>query len=165
MQRHQALQDLSRDHFTAFNRALQMVRAVEGHPRAWPVGEAFAAFQALWSHGGLPAHFREEETDLVPVLRGHGAGHLADRLVREHDALRDGFAHLAPDDPVQAAATAEALRKHARWEEDVVFEWLQANLAEGDLQSLWAASRGFRSANGLPVGPPSKEAPAARADP
>lgn len=159
MKRHPALQDLSRDHFTALNRALQMVRAVEGHPRAWPVGEAFAAFQALWRHGGLPAHFHEEEADLVPVLRGHGAGHLADRLLREHDALRDGFAHLAPDDPLQAAATATALRGHARWEEDVVFEWLQENLAEGDLQALWAASRGFRAANGLPVGPPAKDGP------
>lgn len=154
VKRHPAFQDLSRDHFTALNRSLQMVRAVEGHPAAWPVGEAFAAFRMLWERDGLKAHFLEEETDLLPVLRTHGGSALADRLLDEHDALRQAFGALDARKPEQAAAAARSLTAHARWEEDTLFEWLQAALSETELQDILARSRSFRQANGLPVNEP-----------
>ena len=153
VKRHPALQDLSRDHFTALNRSLQVARAVQGHPTAWPFPHAFAAFRALWDRDGLPAHFLEEETDLVPLLRAHGAAALADRLLDEHATLRTGFHGLDAHKPEQAAGVAEGLRAHARWEEDVVFPWLQDNLSEAQLQDLLARSRSFRGANALPIGP------------
>jgi hypothetical protein len=155
VKRHPAFQDLSRDHFTALNRSLQLVRAAEGHAGALlTYDQAFAAFRALWTRDGLPAHFLEEETDLVPVLRARGGGELAERMMREHADLRARFGALAPDGRQEAAAAAKALTAHARWEEDVVFQWLQETLAEPELQVLLETSRGFRAANGLPVNPP-----------
>lgn len=154
VKRHPAFQDLSRDHFTALNRSLQVVRAVDGHASALPFPEAFAGFRQLWVQDGLQAHFGEEETDLLPVLRGRGRDDLAERLQKEHDALRGQFSALDPARPDEAAATAKALTAHARWEEDVVFQWLQDNLSESDLQQLLRKSQQFRAANGLPVNPP-----------
>ncbi|HJQ93404.1 MAG TPA: hemerythrin domain-containing protein, partial [Candidatus Thermoplasmatota archaeon] len=144
-----------RDHFTALNRSLQILRAAEGHPAAMMTfGQAFAAFKALWHRDGLRAHFLEEETDLVPVLRQRGAGDLADRLLHEHDGLRGQFDSLDPGSQAHAVATAKALTAHARWEEDVVFQWLQQTLDEAELEGLLRRSQGFRRANGLPVNPP-----------
>ena len=154
MKRHPAFQDLSRDHFTALNRSLQMVRAVEGHPNAWPYNEALAAFRALWAHGGLRQHFGEEEADLVPALRAHGGDGLADRMVEEHDDLRGRFDALAEAGPEHAAEAARLLTRHARWEEDTVFEWLQRTLGEAELARLLERSRSYRAAHGLPVNPP-----------
>lgn len=150
MKRHPAFQDLSRDHYVALNRSLQVLRAAEGHPRARPLEHAVAQFSDLWEHDGLRQHFGEEEADLVPVLRSKGAGGLAQRLLDEHAALRDGFGAL----PERAADTARGLMAHARWEEDTVFEWLQDHLTAAELEGLLRQSRSFRQANGLPVGEP-----------
>lgn len=154
MKRHPTFQDLSRDHFVALNRCLQVVRAVEGHPAARPLGHAVAQLRDLWEHDGLQAHFREEESDLVPVLRQRGAPDLADRMVREHAELARGLGGLDPSAPQEALAAARGLTAHARWEEDVVFEWLQKTLGEGELAALLVKSQTFRKANGLPVDPP-----------
>jgi hypothetical protein len=43
---------------------------------------------------------------------------------------------------------------HVRWEEDTVFEWLQARLPEPGLHALLLRSQGFRRANGRPVQEP-----------
>jgi hypothetical protein len=155
VKRHPAFQDLSRDHFTALNRSLQVIRAVEGHASARPYEEARAAFVALWRTEGLPAHFLEEEHDLVPVLRSKGGPDLADRLLREHDDLRGRLEAVATGaaSPQQAAEAARGLMAHARWEEDTVFEWLQDNLDEAALADLLQRGRSFRQDNGLPVGP------------
>lgn len=154
MKRHPAFQDLSRDHYVALNRSLQVVRAVEGHPQARPFDHAKAQFMDLWEHDGLRQHFLEEETDLVPVLQANGAGELSARMLQEHADLRKAFGGLQDASPAGAAQAARALMAHARWEEDVVFEWLQANLAEEKLQELLDKSARFRTAQGLPVGPP-----------
>lgn len=156
MKRHPAFQDLSRDHYTALNRSLQMVRAVERHPSAWPLPEAFAAFRALWTRDGLRQHFLAEETDLVPALRSHEAGALAQRMLDEHADLRQRLDGLDPSKPQEAAEAARRLTAHARWEEAVVFEWLQANLPPAELEELLARSQRFRAANGLPVNPPKR---------
>lgn len=156
MKRHPAFQDLSRDHFTALNRSLQVIRAVEGHASARPYEEARSAFAALWRTDGLASHFLEEEHDLVPVLQSRGdPGGLADRLLREHDDLRGRLEAVAVGtaSPPQTTDAARRLMAHARWEEDTVFEWLQANLDEAALADLLARGRSFRQANGLPVGP------------
>ena len=155
MKRHPAFQDLSRDHYVALNRSLQLVRAVEGHPSAQPYEQAAYNFGCLWTHDGLPAHFGEEEADLVPVLRA-GAPALADRMLREHGELRLAFEAIASQraSREQAAAAARLLTAHARWEEETVFEWLQASLPEARLAELLARSQAYRAANGLPVNPP-----------
>jgi hypothetical protein len=156
MRRHPAFQDLSRDHFVALNRSLQVLRAVEGHPSAQPYEQAVYNFSALWTHDGLRQHFGEEEADLVPVLQARSAPALAQRMLDEHARLRAGFHAVGQQAATRAEAadTARALMAHARWEEDVVFEWLQDNLADDELAELGRRSRDYRQANGLPVGPP-----------
>src|SRR5688572_12644631 len=154
MKRHPAFQDLSRDHSVVLNRVLQVVRSVEGHPMAKPLGESLPAFVRLWTHDGLPGHFAQEETDLLPVLRSK-APDLADRLLREHEAARGGFEGLLKAaEPQEAARLAAAVRAHIRWEEEAVFGWLQANLPEAELRRLLAKSQLFRAKNRLPAACP-----------
>lgn len=155
MKRHPAFQDLSRDHYVALNRSLQLVRAVEGHPTAWPYSQALAAFEMLWARDGLPQHFDEEETDLVPVLRETEGGRvLAERMLAEHEQFRAAFEGLRQARPEEVARTARLLTAHARWEEETVFESLQRTLPEARLQELLARSLRFRGANGRPVTQP-----------
>jgi len=72
------------------------------------------------------AHFREEERSLLPRLASQGAPELAGRLLREHEALRALFesalrgAHLAE--------AGQALIDHVRFEERVLFPFLEAQL-------------------------------------
>jgi hypothetical protein len=156
VRRHPAFQDLSRDHFVALNRSLQVVRAVDGHPRARPFEQVAFQFLDLWLHDGLREHFLEEETDLVPVLSQRGAGALSDRLRADHERLRAGFAAIQSGtlSPSQVADVARDLTAHARWEEESVFEWLQDHLTDDELGDLLRKSQAFRTANGLPVNPP-----------
>lgn len=115
--------------------------------------QAIYNFEGLWTHEGLSAHFSEEEADLIPVLSDRNS-ELAERLLREHDGLRVGFAAVAAKTANRSAAaeTARSLMVHARWEEEVVFEWLQDNLTEAELQGLLTKSQSFRAAQGMPVG-------------
>ena len=153
VKRHPAFQDLSRDHLVANTRALHVIRAVEGHPMAPAFEQAIYNFEGLWTHEGLATHFEEEEADLLPVLRKRHP-ELAERLQQEHDLLRAGFAAVVNKtaDRNAAVQTARALMAHARWEDDVVFEWLQNNLSESELQALLAMSKSFRTAQGMPLG-------------
>lgn len=153
MKRHPAFQDLSRDHLVANTRALHVIRAVEGHPRSPSYEQAIYNFEGLWTQEGLAIHFGEEETDLLPLLRERKPD-LANRLALEHDLLRRGFEAVVGKTASRAAAkeTAKALMAHARWEEEIVFEWLQDHLSETELQELVAKSQSFRSARGMPVG-------------
>ena len=115
--------------------------------------QAIYNFEGLWTHEGLSIHFGEEEADLLPILRARHP-ELAERLLREHNLLRTGFDAVVRKtaDRQAAAQTARTLMAHARWEEEVVFEWLQDNLSEDDLQALLAQSKAFRIAEGMPVG-------------
>lgn len=152
MKRHPAFQDLSRDHLVANTRALHLIRAVQGHPRAPPFEQAIYNFEGLWTHEGLSIHFSEEETDLLPILKARHAD-LAERLLREHGVLRAGFEAVVRKaaDREAAKQTAQTLMAHARWEEEVVFEWLQSNLTETELKELLAKSKSFRTAQGMPI--------------
>ncbi len=93
----------------------------------------------------MQLHFEEEDEDLLPVLDAK-APELAKRLRSEHADLRESFGNLKADKPDSEAfdRVAELLQNHIRWEEDVLFEWLQQNLAEEELQKLWQRSRRFR---------------------
>jgi iron-sulfur cluster repair protein YtfE (RIC family) len=145
VQRHPAFQDLSRDHFTGLLACLHVTRAVEGHETAPPLDAATAGLLDLW-HKELRFHFDEEDEDLQPSLEGAGADLLA-RLRDDHARLRAAFADLEGQHAATFAAVAKDLRDHIRWEEDVLFEWLQTHLDEPALQALWQRSRRFRIAH------------------
>lgn len=153
MRRHPALQDLSRDHFTALNQVVRVRRVLDQDRSAEPVDEVRAGFLAF-VRGGLMDHFEEEEVDLVPPLERLGAERVLERFRSDHARLREGVAGLSSSSPAQDLwAVAEALRVHIRWEEEVMFGSIQAALSEAGLDALWRASRTFRAEHGMPVGP------------
>lgn len=159
MKRHPALQDLSRDHFTALLRANHVRRALQDDPRVPPLDEARKAFLGLWGDE-LDLHFQEEDVDLLPHLQGGDAeaDALRARLEEDHAALREGFGALevGADDEAWDRVAAHLVR-HVRWEEETLFQWFQDHLDEDALQRLWDASRRFRTEKRGPasVGPPS----------
>ena len=137
MKRHPSLQPLSREH----HRALLCWRELDKqlsirHGAALP--SAAAALQHYWN-SRFSSHMAEEEQLLLDLL----SGHLRSRLLAEHDTLRSLFCSLddqldsggpfALDDHASLAAT---LRVHIRWEERVVFPYLQTHVSPEELRSL-----------------------------
>lgn len=151
MRRHPALQDLSRDHFVALNAVVDVRRVVEGDRHAKPAGEVRQAFLDL-ADGTLLDHFAEEEQLLLPLLDGDGRHGHAGRLRQDHERLRDGFGR-AGQDLETLWEVAKDLREHVRWEEDDLFQSLQAWLTDKELDGLRTASDGFRRSHRLPIGP------------
>jgi hypothetical protein len=135
MRRHAALQPLSRDHHDALLHA----RRLRGEDAR--IGVAAAAQRFLRYHDAvLVHHFREEEEALLP----HLPADLADRLVAEHNDLRRRAATLANGG--DAKELGEALRSHVRFEEDVVFQHLQAALSDDDWMHLRQRAQDLRQA-------------------
>lgn len=161
MKRHPALQDLSRDHFTALNHVVQVRRVVEGDRFARPVSEVGGALRSFWE-SELELHFEEEEATIVPRIGE--APELLARFESDHAALREGFQDIAAMkgeggdswDLDRMWEVAQLLGRHARWEEEHLFQWLQDNLDEPALQALWDESQAFRHRTRGPgaVGPP-----------
>jgi hypothetical protein len=75
----------------------------------------------------MEPHFREEERFAVPKLRDLGRGDLADRTIDEHVKIRALIADLfsAPTGEKVRAFSA-AMEAHVEFEEDVVWEVLEA---------------------------------------
>lgn len=120
MKRHQALQDLSREHHTALQLALKAKRAAVSGDQTL-IETAAAACRTAYS-AELDPHFFVEETVLLPLLLGAGEDALVARVEYDHRALRDLCAQLQQPD---AAATllqfAECLTAHVRFEERELF--------------------------------------------
>lgn len=61
---------------------------------------------------------------------------------REHETLRSMYEHLVAVEPVDLLAAdtfAKTLRAHIRWEERTVFSYLQEQLTDAELGSLFDA--------------------------
>lgn len=145
MKRHPALQDLSRDHFTALNHVVQIRRIAEEDRFARPLGEVAREFVDFVDRE-LLLHFDEEEETLVPHLAE--APELARRLLEDHAALRDALDRLLGMrddwDLDTSWEVAQALERHIRWEENELFALLQESLDEKTLQALSDDSEAFR---------------------
>ncbi len=152
MQRHPALQDLSRDHFVALNHCLDAKRILERHPLAKPLDVVWQAF-VTWASGPLMDHFAEEDELLLPLIDGAELTDLALRLQSDHARLRHALEAMrtAAPDLQTLVNVAEDLRLHIRWEEEQLFEELQKALAPAQLDALQQASDRFRMEAGLPV--------------
>lgn len=147
MKRHPALQDLSRDHQLLLLQCRQIRWLEEGDPRARSFEETRLDFLAYWDADGR-VHIDEEETVLLPRLRGYGElldAH-ADAMAAEHAGFLGAAAEVRADpaDAQRLHALGRLLEKHVRFEERVVFEAVQAVLDAVALDALWAASIGFR---------------------
>lgn len=153
MQRHPALQDLSRDHFIALNHVVAIKRIQEHHAAAEPLDVVWQRFVA-WATGPLLDHFAEEEEVLVPAADGAGLDDLVQRLEADHARLRHELEAMRTQQPdLQVLANvAEDLRLHIRWEEEHLFEGLQRSLDGAQLDALAAVGERFRAEAGLPIG-------------
>lgn len=146
MKRHEALQDLSRDHFFALRCALEIRQGAEAGGAG--LQKAADSVLELWE-ADLQHHFREEEELLLPLLGRHGAvtGHpevcqmlddhawLRDRI-REVDRLRQGGADFGP----LLEEVGRRLHDHARFEEREVFPLLERTLTDEELAEFLQAS-------------------------
>ena len=147
MKRHPALQDLSRDHQLLLLRCRQIRWLEEGDHRARSFEQTRLDFLAYWDADGC-VHIDEEETVLLPRLRGHDErlDACADAMVVEHAAFMCAVAEVRADE-TNARSLHElgrVLEKHVRFEERVAFEAAQAVLSAAELDALWAASIEFR---------------------
>jgi len=132
MKRSAALRSLSQDHHQALRIAQRLRRAEDPD-------QAAGAFLEFW-HSEGKEHFRIEEELLLPLwgLLGTVDEQAAARLSREHLAIR--HAALAAEERTpsleQLHALGEKLTAHVRFEERELFELVEEDLADEDLESL-----------------------------
>ncbi len=119
MKRHQALQDLSREHHTALQLALKAKRAAVSGDQA--LVEATAATCLTAYAAELDPHFVVEETVLLPLLLGAGENALVAQVESDHRVLRDLCAQLQQADATTLLGFAECLTAHVRFEERELF--------------------------------------------
>ena len=124
MKRHPALQDLSLEHHTALVLA-RRVGACADDARALAT---MCAQVAANFAGEMAAHFRVEETTLVPMLRG-GHGDAAARILADHARLRALASRIAAADTDALPAFAALLAEHVRFEERSLFPLLETLFA------------------------------------
>lgn len=165
MERHDALKDLSRDHFAVLNRCQEVRHTLEGGHRAFPVPKMVERLLVFWDDV-VQFHFEEEEEVLLAALEPHldlDADEDVARMLDDHDWFRETFPKLrdardAGDEEAMRdllAEVGEALHDHARFEDRLLFDKVQGLLDEEELQALWEASKAYRTQNRGPssVGP------------
>lgn len=138
MRRHPALQDLSRDH----HHVLLHARRLRGDDARVDAATARQRFLSYYD-AILVHHLREEEE----ALRPHLTTNQADRLVSEHNQIRKLAADLATSS-AGASELGELLRAHVRWEEDELFQDLQAKLQEAGWRTIQESLRTIRADEG-----------------
>jgi iron-sulfur cluster repair protein YtfE (RIC family) len=142
VKRDEALRNLSREH----NHALLLARAAR---RAAAGGDA-PAIRRCWEsllhvwNEEMATHFDTEERLMIPVLREAGATKLAERLLREHRAIRRTLTNPERRDTERLAALAEVLRAHVRREEREAFPLVEQH---ADSDTLIALARHPEPAN------------------
>ena len=135
MQRHPALQPLSRDHHDVLVVARTLNKSVQDQATQ---RSALRSFVTLWNDE-LRSHLELEERWLTP----HLSDDLRRRMTSDHTRIREMSAdvvNLVSSDlepPTEfVAELADVLRNHVRWEEREVFESLQATLSTQELEDL-----------------------------
>ncbi|MFA9438844.1 hemerythrin domain-containing protein [Uliginosibacterium sp. sgz301328] len=74
----------------------------------------------------MEPHFQEEERHALPQLRAIGRDDLADKVLEQHTELRRLIAALNQPDAETIAAFSKLLQEHVDFEENVVWEALEA---------------------------------------
>jgi hypothetical protein len=140
MKRHSSLQRFSREH----HRALILWRNLDKQlDSSDAIGQRMAAAD-LWDYWNVDflIHMKSEESLLVDLLNAP----LRTRLLAEHETMQLEFrsmglaleskCELGIDD---VRNLASLLRAHIRWEERVVFPYLQRHSTEQDLLQIATA--------------------------
>ena len=133
MKRHEALEQLSRDHHQALFQAMRLKRASEED-----AGDVLADFLDFWFNVGH-LHFRAEEEVLLPAFSAYGNAS-SDAVVRvlvDHVEIRREAYELgglkSDPPPERLHALGERLDKHVRHEERVLFPLIEEALPEEEL--------------------------------
>lgn len=151
MKRDDALADFSRDHLPALRQAKYLKEAGTEKGDYSP-REAAEGFLEFWNdHAEL--HFYEEELVILPVLSRIGPVTKFDdirTMLDDHAWFRDqvvGIEDRLEDDEELTELVHEVgkrLETHARMEEQEIFEFLQDELNEEQLEAIHRRSVRFR---------------------
>ena len=129
MKRNENIVLLSRDHHFGL---LHVWKIKQGLSRGI-APERIAAYIAFhWQHN-QQAHFLEEEQYLFPYIKNE----LIDQALREHEQIRQLIAQCSIA-PTEALLTQymELLTAHIRYEERVLFPYMEQNLSDETLAEL-----------------------------
>lgn len=151
MKRDEALADFSRDHLPALRQAKYLKEAgtEEGE---FEVEEAAREFLSFWEEEAR-LHFREEEDVILPVLSRRGPVTENERvreMLDDHAWFRDRITQLrqvlegGDDITSLIREIGSRLEKHARMEEQELFQQLQEELGEEELEAIHRRSVQFR---------------------
>lgn len=143
MKRDPRLARLSEEHHHGLVFALRLERELPGAGAA-EIAAIHGDLLRFWARGLLP-HFHAETECLVARLVRHVADddERVRRLQRDHLGMEALVARMRDADGNEErrdvlATFGEALRAHIRWEERVLFESLQAELSEAELDAAGA---------------------------
>lgn len=159
--RHPALQNLSRDHHEALVQAQRLIQGgLKGEidedetPPSDP--ELARNFLTFWEEHASD-HFREEEEVLLPVYARHETP-TSNKLIRtmldDHAWFRNVVVKLRRKLEHQTDSSSlrslleeigTRLQDHARMEERELFEYLQQTLSDEDLSDIQIFSDSYRS--------------------
>lgn len=157
LKRHPVLQDLSRDHQRFLMEARSLMWIAIDDPRAQPMDVYLDSFSIFWEVHGY-WHIAEEEQVLLPYCFAPDDPDYL-RLQDEHQWLfqqvQTIFAEGVHIDPLFLGETADGIIEHVRLEERIVFERIQNELNEAQLQELGEALLAFRREHRPPdaIGP------------
>ncbi len=135
MQRAESLQPLSRQHKSALMTCLLIRKGVS---KQAPVAVMTEFLLQCWNKE-LKDHFGQEETQLLPLLKTTPEGTAyAAAILRDHELWRTAMTHLE-----QANIThrllgdlADQLEQHVRYEERIVFPYLEQSVPAASLNQL-----------------------------
>jgi hemerythrin-like domain-containing protein len=136
MKRHEALEQLSRDHHQALFQAMRLKRA-----GAENAGEVLGDFLDFWFSLGY-LHFRAEEEVLLPAYSAYGDVSREEviRVLVDHAEIRREAHELGATKeqpaPERLHALGERLDAHVRHEERVLFPLIEQALPEDELAKV-----------------------------
>lgn len=135
MQRAVPLQPLSRQHKSALMTCLLIRKGVSKQASVKDMSEFLVR---VWKEE-LSAHFDQEEKVLLPLLRtSPEGGQYANAIERDHDLWRSAMPHLeqANLNSRLIGNLADQLEQHIRFEERIVFPFLETTVDAAKLASL-----------------------------
>ncbi len=135
IERHPALQPLSRDHYGGLVQARHLVQAADADDVARR--KAVAEFVDAWDRE-IAEHFHDEQCLLEPLMEPADR----ERLRAEHESLTDlaeqarSLRRTIDPDAAVLRALGERLEAHIRWEERELFNRVQQRASEPELAEL-----------------------------
>lgn len=126
MKRSVFLQPLSREHHTALTLAKACERAAQSGDDAMVRQACLRAIVAFKNE--LDAHFRTEETSLLPLLKSPETQLLVQRTLMDHDQLRSLLIGLQQNDVEALNSFGKKLTEHVRFEERELFPVIEGLL-------------------------------------